>query len=83
MTPLAHLTGLVTEAERAFAGQPKAQSDVGDGFEWIVVEADRALYADRGRGVVLCDRLPSPVTLLLRVRRTVGAPSYSIAGEMR
>lgn len=24
MTPLAHLTALVTEAERAFAGQPKA-----------------------------------------------------------
>jgi hypothetical protein len=34
---------------------------------WITVEADRALYVDRGNTVVLCDRLPSPVTLVLLV----------------
>lgn len=34
---------------------------------WITVEAQCALYADRGKTVVLCDRLPRPVTLVLRV----------------
>ena len=32
---------------------------------WVSVTAERALYADRGRDVILCDRLPSPVELVL------------------
>lgn len=34
---------------------------------WLTIECEQALYADRGRTVVLCDRLPSPVTLVIRV----------------
>lgn len=34
---------------------------------WITVECERALYVDRGRTAVLCDRLPSPVTMVLKV----------------
>lgn len=37
---------------------------------WIYVKAQRALYVDRGRDVILCDRLHSgEVELVLRVRR--------------
>lgn len=34
--------------------------------DWITVEADAALYVDHGRATILCDRLPRPVTLVLR-----------------
>ncbi len=35
--------------------------------EWITLRVDRALYLDEGREAVLCDRLPSPVTLVLKL----------------
>lgn len=35
--------------------------------EWLTIECEKALYADRGKTVVLCDRLPSPVTLVVKV----------------
>lgn len=35
--------------------------------EWVEIDCERALYVDRGRDVILCDRLPSPVTLLLKL----------------
>lgn len=35
--------------------------------EWLTIECTRALYADRGREVILCDRLPAPVTLVVEV----------------
>lgn len=34
---------------------------------WLIIEAERAFYVDRGREVILCDRLPSPSTLVLRI----------------
>lgn len=34
---------------------------------WVTVDAERALYADRGRTPVLCDRFPEPVTLVLKL----------------
>lgn len=33
---------------------------------WITIAVERALYLDEGREKVLCDRLPSPVTLVLK-----------------
>lgn len=35
--------------------------------EWITVNCERALYVDRGRDVIACDRLSSNVTMLLKV----------------
>jgi hypothetical protein len=32
---------------------------------WVTVEADRALYVSRGVNTILCDRLPSPITLVV------------------
>jgi hypothetical protein len=46
---------------------------------WVTIEAERALYVDRGRTVVLCDRLPSPVTLVLKLPATA-IRSLSIPG---
>jgi len=40
---------------------------------WLTIEADRALYADRGRDVILCDRLASPITLVVRVNEISAA----------
>jgi len=34
---------------------------------WVTIEADRILYVDRGRNVILCDRLPEAGTLVLRL----------------
>lgn len=34
--------------------------------DWVMVQAERAHYVDNGREKVLCDRLPSPVTLVLK-----------------
>lgn len=34
---------------------------------WISVTAESALYVDRGRDVILCDRLPHPVELVLKL----------------
>jgi hypothetical protein len=36
------------------------------GEDWATISADRVLYLDEGREQVLCDRLPSPVTLLIK-----------------
>lgn len=33
---------------------------------WITIECERALYVHRGKTVILCDRLPSPVTLVVK-----------------
>jgi hypothetical protein len=35
--------------------------------EWLTIECERALYVDRGRETVLCDRLPSPITLVVKL----------------
>lgn len=37
------------------------------GKRWIEVEAERTLYIDRGREVILCDRCHPAGTLLLLV----------------
>jgi hypothetical protein len=37
--------------------------------EWITIECERAFYAHRGKTVVLCDRLPSPITLVVKVAK--------------
>lgn len=37
------------------------------GENWITIDAERALYVDRGVNIILCDRLPSPVTLLVKI----------------
>ncbi len=34
---------------------------------WITIEAERILYVDRGRNVILCDRLPGAGTLVLQL----------------
>lgn len=35
--------------------------------EWLQIDVERALYVDRGANVILCDRLPSPVTLVVEL----------------
>lgn len=35
--------------------------------EWLHIDCERVLYADYGNTVVLCDRLPSPVTLVVKI----------------
>lgn len=47
-----------------------SQEQVAERAEWVTVVAEAALYADIGRAVVLCDRLPRPVTLVMKVSRT-------------
>jgi tRNA A37 threonylcarbamoyladenosine synthetase subunit TsaC/SUA5/YrdC len=37
-------------------------------YVWVTIDAERALYVDRGVETILCDRLPGPVTLVLKVR---------------
>lgn len=38
--------------------------------QWITLEAERVLYVDRGRDVILCDRdCRGPVTLVLRLSK--------------
>jgi len=34
---------------------------------WFTLNVERALYADRGRDAILCDRLPSPTTLVVKI----------------
>lgn len=34
---------------------------------WVQIDVERALYVARGRDVILCDCLPSPVTLLIQL----------------
>ena len=36
--------------------------------EWVTLECERAHYVHRGVNVILCDRLPSPVTLVVKLR---------------
>lgn len=36
------------------------------GDNWMTVEAEAALLVDHGRDVILCDRLPRPLTMLLK-----------------
>jgi len=33
---------------------------------WETIECERALYVSRGKAAILCDRLPSPVTLVVK-----------------
>lgn len=35
--------------------------------EWITVHAETAHYVSEGRETILCDRLPSPVTLVVKL----------------
>jgi len=35
--------------------------------EWVTIECQRVMYADRGRETILCDRLPSPVTIVVEL----------------
>jgi hypothetical protein len=39
-----------------------------DRGNWIVLDCSRALYVGRGRDTILCDRLPSPVTLVVKLQ---------------
>jgi hypothetical protein len=34
---------------------------------WVTLECERAHYVHRGDNVILCDRLPSPVTLVVKL----------------
>jgi len=34
--------------------------------EWAAITAERVLYVDKGKETILCDRLPSPITLVLK-----------------
>lgn len=34
--------------------------------QWATIIADAVLYADSGRNTILCDRLPRPITLLVK-----------------
>lgn len=36
---------------------------------WLTIETERALYVDRGKEIILCDRLSSPVTLVVRMTK--------------
>jgi hypothetical protein len=53
-------------------------------FRWVTIEANRVLYVDRGRDVILCDRgHRGPVTLVIQIedhkmllRRTEHVESY-------
>jgi hypothetical protein len=45
---------------------PGASVGQGLGSGWLTITADRALYLDQGKDAILCDRLPSPVTLVLK-----------------
>jgi hypothetical protein len=38
-------------------------------YYWATIDAETALYVDRGRETILCDRLPSPVTLVLKIKQ--------------
>lgn len=42
------------------------------GGDWLTIDAEAALYVDRSVTTMLCDRLPRPITLLLK-RPTVRA----------
>jgi hypothetical protein len=35
---------------------------------WITVDVERALYVDRGRNVILCELMPGPQTLVLKLK---------------
>ena len=50
------------QAAEATQGSASAEA------RWITIDVERALYVDRGREVILCDRLPSPATLVIKVR---------------
>lgn len=42
--------------------------------QWITIEAERVLYVDRGRNVILCDdHHKGPVTLVVKVSKQDGA----------
>lgn len=43
--------------------------------EWRTIECERVLYVDRGRTVILCDRLPSPITLVVKLKGDVQGAS--------
>lgn len=36
---------------------------------YVCLHVERALYADFGREVILCDRLPAPAVLVVKVTR--------------
>lgn len=40
---------------------------------WLTLECERALYVDRGSDLILCDRLPSPVTMVLKLSEKAAA----------
>lgn len=48
---------------------------------WLTIEAERILYVDRGRNVILCDRLPEAGTLVLKLNDTQVAALLEIAGN--
>jgi hypothetical protein len=45
----------------------RARVEGTDHHTWITLTAERALYIDAGRTIVLCDRLPARPTLLLQL----------------
>ncbi len=55
---------LAQQIDRLTAQKP-LKPDV-DG--WLTVECEQAFYVDRGATISLCDRLPRPVTLVLKLK---------------
>jgi hypothetical protein len=41
--------------------------------KWVTLDCERALYVDRGRDTILCDRLPSPITLVVKLASAMSA----------
>jgi hypothetical protein len=41
--------------------------------DWIALECESVLYVDRGRDIILCDRLPHPVTLVVKLASGMSA----------
>jgi hypothetical protein len=57
--------------------------DNGNEGEWVTVEVQRALYIDRGRTVIVCDRNivgSEGGTLLLKLKPQVGLQRASVPG---
>lgn len=57
-------------AAAALAASPTPQSDdtitLKPG-EWATLHVDRAIYVDRGKEIILADRLPGPITLVVKM----------------
>lgn len=56
---------------------------MGDKVRWVTIQAEAAHYVDQGAATILCDRLPRPVTLVLKnpvLRGGAFFPSAAVSG---